>query len=252
MKKILKKSTLPKLSSESKNSKKKILLSGAISKDSKKDTKAESQISSQASKPSSTQSATTQKNDAPEVKTWDTPPQTLPTISLSELIKESAPKAATPKKRGRPSLADLAARAGQSSPSDSLSKAPLQSSDQNAVVATPAALGSPKITVPDAALRPLLKTPFRLAKLKTGFKGWELSDDDADEIVPALRAVIDQYSGAIDSPHAAAYALAGSILILAGTKYIAFMEWKKDQAPQEIVQTQPTAPQGFETVRGSA
>jgi hypothetical protein len=123
---------------------------------------------------------------------------------------------------------------------------------QNAVVATPAALGSPKITVPDAALRPLLKTPFRLAKLKTGFKGWELADDDADEIVPALRAVIDQYSGAIDSPHAAAYALAGSILILAGTKYIAFMEWKKDQTPQEVVHTQPTSAQGFETVRGSA
>lgn len=201
----------------------------------------------QASKPSSNP-LTIQKNNPPEVKTWDSAPQTLPTISMDDLIKEAAPKATPAKKRGRPSLAEIAARAGTQSPNESASKTPSPSSGINAESVTPGALVSQKITVPNAALRPLLKTPFRLAKLKTGFQGWELDDEDADEIVPALRAVIDQYSGNIDSPHAAAYALAGSILILAGTKYIAFMEWKKDQAPQEIVHTQQTAPQGFETI----
>lgn len=88
------------------------------------------------------------------------------------------------------------------------------------------AAASPVIEIPTQLLEPLVSFPFNIAKGKTGFDGWALSKDEAEVLAKQTDVVIRQYMPAMNSPHAAAYTLAGTMICFAGIRYMMYLDWK--------------------------
>jgi len=84
----------------------------------------------------------------------------------------------------------------------------------------------PVIEIPTQLLEPLVSFPFNIAKGKTGFEGWALSKEEAEVLAKQTDIVIRQYMPAMNSPHAAAYTLAGTMICFAGIRYMMYLDWK--------------------------
>lgn len=85
---------------------------------------------------------------------------------------------------------------------------------------------SPIIEIPTQLLEPLVSFPFNMAKGRTGFDGWSLSKEEAEVLAKQTDLVIRQYMPVMNSPHAAAYTLAGTMLCFAGVRYMMYLDWK--------------------------
>lgn len=83
--------------------------------------------------------------------------------------------------------------------------------------------------IPPEALRNSLQIPFAIAAANTGFEGFALSKEEADPLVPLLDHCIVQYLPNLMGPHATAWMLGGSILTLAGVKFMTYAAWKKER-----------------------
>ena len=90
--------------------------------------------------------------------------------------------------------------------------------------------------------------PFDLMATKTGFPGFRLEDAERAGLAPMLDQVLKQYCPDIgNSPHAAAFALAGSIGMLAYGKYMVYADFLKKEAekkPEKPAQSGFQAPVG--------
>lgn len=91
-----------------------------------------------------------------------------------------------------------------------------------------------------------------MAAKRTGFDGFALSDEEADGIAPLVDAVLRQYLPN-NSPHAAAYTLAGVLLVTTGVRYMAYLDWRAErviETPTQVaaaVTAEP--PKATQTVR---
>lgn len=86
---------------------------------------------------------------------------------------------------------------------------------------------SEAIDIPVALLKPVLQFPFRIAASKTGYEGFNLSDDEADSMAPMLDQVLKAYLPQLNGPQAALAALGASLAVITSTKYLAMLEWKR-------------------------
>jgi len=103
----------------------------------------------------------------------------------------------------------------------------IESSDPS-LAASPS-LPAQTFDIPKEAISPILQMPFKAAALKTGFDGWNLSSEEANAVAPMVDAVIKRYLPDSTNPHAALIALCGTLTVFTGIRYMAFLEWKKDQ-----------------------
>lgn len=90
--------------------------------------------------------------------------------------------------------------------------------------------------LPPEAIGPYLKLPFSLAAKKTGWGGWELSQEEVEALTPLADAVIKQYLPMINSPHAALILFAGSLAGLTVTKWVMWSDHQKQakRPPSEV------------------
>jgi hypothetical protein len=130
--------------------------------------------------------------------------------------KNGAPNKATLEKMGLQSdpLADSAIEAGANPPTDGSST-------------PPPAQG---LDLPPSMLKPALKAPFSILRARTGFEGFELPDDVAEECVPLFQHVLRQYLPAVDGPHAPAVMLVGTLGMHLFNQTLEFQQWKREQA----------------------
>lgn len=84
------------------------------------------------------------------------------------------------------------------------------------------------VEIPAAVLKPALQMPFQIAARKTGFDGFKLSDDEAEELAPMVGTALQKYFPSVGGEHAAAMTLAGSIALLAVVKYLAYLDFKAE------------------------
>jgi len=97
--------------------------------------------------------------------------------------------------------------------------------------------------VPSEGLKPLLQLPFAAAAIQTGFPGFQLTDQEADSLVPSAHAVLATYAPQVKSEHVALVALGGGLISLAFTKYMAFIAFRSQgAAPVPEVPPPPSEP----------
>lgn len=70
--------------------------------------------------------------------------------------------------------------------------------------------------------------PFTCAALATTFKGFELTNDEKKMVSGLGDQVAMQYAPTL-GPHGALIALSMAIMALAGTKFVAYSDWKREQ-----------------------
>lgn len=188
--KMSKKSTLPKSSSESKNSKLKLKLS-------EKKSRSVSQTLSQ----SPTQSTTLTSNPF-EVASTNEPK----TVRIDDLLRPRVEE--VKRKRGRPSL---------SSKTSTQSHMGATGTTQQATQGNQTPHGGINLNQPiiaPSALKPLLKMPFTTVAQWTDVEAINLTEKEADDLVPSLEIVMKQYSSQMNSPHAALIAFSVSLSII--------------------------------------
>lgn len=130
-------------------------------------------------------------------------------------------KGGRPRKDGKPRKSDIEAM-GPLDPAPASEPLPL----------------GPPVEIPKAALRPALELPFALIAKRTGHEGFRLSSDELDELVPLVEQTVKAYVPAMHGPHAAATMLAGSLALLAVSK---FMSYASSAAPAEDPKAEPAA-----------
>lgn len=109
------------------------------------------------------------------------------------------------------------------------SQVPSSTSNGNPQASAGFPSNGPVLEIPLPVLLPAVSFPFEIAKGKTGFDGWSLSKEEAEILARQLDAVIRQYMPAMNSPHAAAYTLAGTMVMFAGIRYMMYLDWKKEE-----------------------
>jgi hypothetical protein len=109
-------------------------------------------------------------------------------------------------------------------------------------------------------LGPVIGMPFDAVALRTGFDGFKLAEDEKKALAPQLQQVLNVYMPQLsNSPHAALMMFAGSIGMLALTKYMAFMSWQRTEieksksAPKTESKPETTYPGGsmFPTIQAN-
>lgn len=139
------------------------------------------------------------------------PPSDAGSISavVAESLKQNEKAPTVPvKKRGRPP------GSGKKQPIDGPTPSP-------AAEIAPQTPPPPPFELPPMILKLVLGAPFEYAAAKMKREEMLLSDEEVSELAPLANACVNQYfpASAMASPHAAAFALAGSIALLALTKY---------------------------------
>lgn len=129
------------------------------------------------------------------------------------------------KKRGRPALTDE-----QKEERRRLKEGGSVKPEVERAAAESAAPPLPDTPIPKEALGPIVAAPFRIAALRTGYNGFDLSDSERDGVVPLVDACLRQYLGPATTPHAAAIALGTTLAIFSGMKYMGYLQWRRDQA----------------------
>lgn len=204
------KSTLPKSSSESK----KLKLKSKVSNPQSKNLQA---ISS----PSPTPLTKNLTNNPFEVANTNEPR----TVKIDDLLRPRVEE--VKRKRGRPSLASK-----QSTNSSTSNGANLQSSASHSGNSSFSPL---QPVIAPSAIKPLLKMPFTTVAQWTDIPEINLTEKEADDLVPSLEIVMRQYSSQMNSPHAALIAFSISIGIISVQKmfiYKAEMDKRKKIADE--------------------
>lgn len=167
---------------------------------------------------------------APETASTEKP------VSIDTIVKQSEKnlKADTAKpskrKRGRPRKHPKPARSDASALAGSGENTPGPVSPHALDATAPSAAPAP---MPDMTpfLGPAIALPFSIAARRTGFKDFALAEDEKKGLAEQVAAVLNHYAPQVmNSPQAPAALLAGSILILAATKYMAYAAWASEQA----------------------
>ena len=83
--------------------------------------------------------------------------------------------------------------------------------------------------IPTAILAPMLKFPFKIAALKTGYEGFSLEDGEADSLAPQLDQVLRTYMPQANSGEMALVVFAASLATVGGMKYMLYLDWKNEQ-----------------------
>lgn len=74
--------------------------------------------------------------------------------------------------------------------------------------------------------------PFAMAASKTGFAGFALSKEESDPLVPMADMLMGKWLPTI-GPYGIELMFIGSIVSLAGVKYMAFLDFKKEREKKE-------------------
>lgn len=160
-------------------------------------------------------------------------PSAVPFDSIASKIEVSEAK---PPKRpvGRPRKGDSTAAHGVGKPSDSekidsafgsASPGKTQPEHGTNTGATPA-LGLVSSGIPHDVIRTGIEMPFAMAAASTNFAGFALKRDESAPLVPMADMLAAKYLPSL-GPYSIELMFVGSILALAGVKYMAFQEWKK-------------------------
>jgi hypothetical protein len=156
-------------------------------------------------------------------------------------IKAEQVASAAPKKRGRKTNAEKEAAARLAA-----SGAPPIQENGNPSLFTAASSPQPNAgaaaalpqlseinDIPKEAIVGYLEMPFAYAARRTGFEGFKLGKDSADKTADQAIPVIKQYAPWLNSPHAPLFFLCATLLGITGMKYVAYVEWRDDQAKQQ-------------------
>jgi hypothetical protein len=194
-----KKSTLPKSLKESKDLKEKLRKSPITSQ--------KSPTSSPMSKPIT--------NNPFEVLSTDAPR----TVNINDLLQPRIDEVS--KKRGRPRKIQSGDSSGkfQSGANEKPNQPPNNSMP----------LGAPTPVLAHSAIKPLLKAPFTAAAQATEIPEIALTEREADDLVPGLEAVMNRYSGALKSPHAALIMFSVSISVISFQKLLIYKSVTKER-----------------------
>lgn len=138
----------------------------------------------------------------------------MPFDAIVAGVKQDAEK----KKRGRPPKAASSSTAPSASANGAQATAP---------ITTTPALASPEI--PREVLSPLVQFPYLIAAKRTGFDGFALSKEEVDALVPMVDHCIRQYMPNVTGPHAVAVTLLGTVAMMTGTRYMMYLDWRKEQ-----------------------
>jgi hypothetical protein len=65
--------------------------------------------------------------------------------------------------------------------------------------------------IPDVAIAAVLKAPFDILRVKTGFDGYRLDDETAKGLTPLLKSILEIYLPNVPSKHMPAIVLAGTL-----------------------------------------
>lgn len=71
--------------------------------------------------------------------------------------------------------------------------------------------------------------PFAMLAAKTGFSGFALTKDESDPLVPMADMLMGKWLPTI-GPYGIEMMFCGSIVALAGVKYMAYLDFKKEVA----------------------
>lgn len=102
----------------------------------------------------------------------------------------------------------------------------------------------PGLEIPTAMLKPVLKFPFDMLRARTGFEGYNLPDEVAEEMAPLLDQVLKQYFPQIESRHTPAVMLCGTLAMFLFQQSMEFQKWKREQldAQKKTTATPKAAP----------
>lgn len=92
---------------------------------------------------------------------------------------------------------------------------------------------TPGLEIPTAMLKPVLKFPFDMLRARTGFDGYNLPDEVAEEMAPLLDQILKQYFPQIESKHTPAVMLCGTLAMFLFNQSLEFQKWKRDQAEKQ-------------------
>lgn len=104
--------------------------------------------------------------------------------------------------------------------------------------AGPSTTGAPPVLsmqssgIPHPIIRNGLEMPFAMAAAKTGFHGFALAKDESDPLVPMADMLMGKWLPTI-GPYGIELMFCGSIVSLAGVKYMAYIDHKKEIARKE-------------------
>lgn len=158
--------------------------------------------------------------------------------NLNSIVAESAKENVKPSKRRRgrpkgsikkkPVTPDFAADPlGPVPEGDRISIDPEPAPSAGPEAAASAAAVMPDVQIPKEMLVLFLKAPFNMARMRTGFEGFILPDEIADQCAPLLNQVIDQYlPNAMNSPHLPAIMLVYTLGSVGFMQFQAYEEWK--------------------------
>lgn len=132
------------------------------------------------------------------------------TIRIDDLLRPRVEE--VKRKRGRPSLSSKAAT--QPHGGNPSTTQPTGQSNQAPI----GGLGNNQSVIAPSALKPLLKMPFTTVAQWTDIPEINLTEKEADDLVPSLEVVMRQYSAQMNSPHAALIAFSVSLGIISVQK----------------------------------
>ncbi len=92
--------------------------------------------------------------------------------------------------------------------------------------------------VPKESLKSLVALPFGLLAFQTGFNGFQLTNEEADAIVPSMHAVMAKYAPMLKPDDVALMTFAGSLFSIGLMKYMAFLQFKKAGGNSSEIQSQ--------------
>lgn len=143
-------------------------------------------------------------------------------MPFDALVAASAPTQEVKRGRGRPRK-DSAPGAGGATTT--------QAQTGNSPISPGSAVPSASLQssgIPPEALRKALQLPFAVAAVQTEFSGFALSKEEAEPLVPMADMLIVKYVPNL-GPYSIELLFIGSLAMLAGTKYMAYMDWKKER-----------------------
>lgn len=137
--------------------------------------------------------------------------------------KIAAAQSPLKRKRGRPRK-DSSASFASPTPETSSGESASPSSGATKSPSAPSATAS--FEIPREALKPLVQFPYAIAAKKTGFEGFLLEEETANALVPMVDSVIRQYLPTTIGPHATLITLCGTLLVVTGSKYMMYLDWR--------------------------
>lgn len=106
---------------------------------------------------------------------------------------------------------------------------PPQNAASPEITAQSLPIGAKVEPIPKELLSPMLKFPFKIAALRTGYEGFTLDDDEAEGLVPQLDQVLRTYMPQASSGEMALVIFGASLATVSGMKYMLYLDWKNEQ-----------------------